>query len=255
MPNTRPVNDNVAVTHFIIQTARQKSLVNVYPVGAISENSEGARLAPLGAMKEAGIVAISDDGMPVMNSKLMRQAMSYARGFGLTVIDHCEDLDLSAGGQMHEGYTAVRYGLRGISASSEDVMVGRNIILASETGAHFHVAHLSTAGAVEMVRQAKGRGLWVTCEVTPHHFTLTDEDIVNYDTNYKMKPPLRSPADRDALIAGIADGTVDAIATDHAPHAGSEKMQEFELARSASRDLKRRWDWCSIASCVPATLR
>ncbi|MBI3895090.1 MAG: dihydroorotase [Acidobacteria bacterium] len=230
MPNTRPVNDNAAVTHFIIQKARQQSPVNVFPVGAISEASRGDRLAAIGEMREAGIVAISDDGMPVMNSSLMRRAMSYASGFGLTVIDHCEDLDLSAGGLMHEGYTAVRYGLAGISAASEAVMVARNILLGAETGARFHVAHLSTAASLEIVREAKRRGLPVTCEVTPHHFTLIDEDVKDYDANYKMKPPLRSRQDREALLEGLADGTVDAIATDHAPHAGSEKMQEFELA-------------------------
>lgn len=230
MPNTRPVNDNAAVTRFIIETARQQSPVNVYPVGAISEHSQGERLAPLAEMREAGIVAISDDGLPVMNSNLMRHAMAYASGLGITVMDHCEDLNLTAGGLMHEGYTAVRLGLAGISSASEEVMVARNILLAAQTGARFHVAHLSAAGSLEMVREAKRRGLPVTCEVTPHHFTLVDEDVKDYDTNYKMKPPLRSREDRDALLAGLADGTVDAIATDHAPHAGSEKMQEFESA-------------------------
>ena len=230
MPNTQPVNDSASVTHFIVQTAREQSPVNVFPVGAISEKSCGERLASIGAMREAGIVAISDDGRPVMNSDLMRHAMSYASGFGLTVIDHCEDLDLSAGGQMHEGFTAVRHGLGGISAASEEVMVSRDILLAAKTGARFHVAHLSTAGSLDMVRQAKRRGLPVTCEVTPHHFTLTDEDVKDYDANYKMKPPLRSREDRDAMLEGLADGTVDSIATDHAPHAGSEKMQEFDVA-------------------------
>ncbi|MBI4459737.1 MAG: dihydroorotase [Acidobacteria bacterium] len=230
MPNTRPVNDNAAVTHFIIQTARQQSPVNVFPVGAISDGSRGKQLAAIGEMCEAGIVAISDDGLPVMNSGLMRRAMSYASGFGLTVIDHCEDLHLSVGGLMHEGYTALRYGLAGISSASEEVMVSRNILLAAATGARFHVAHLSTAGSLEMVREAKRRGLPVTCEVTPHHFTLIDEDVTNYDGNFKMKPPLRSRQDREALLQGFADGTVDAIASDHAPHAGSEKMQEFEQA-------------------------
>ena len=230
MPNTQPVNDSAAVTHFIIQTAHEKSLVNVFPVGAISEGSRGERLASIGAMREAGIVAISDDGRPVMNSDLMRHAMSYATGFGLTVMDHCEDLDLSAGAQMHEGFTAVRLGLAGISAASEEVMVSRNILLAARTGARFHVAHLSTAGSLDMVRQAKRRDLPVTCEVTPHHFTLIDEDVKDYDANFKMKPPLRGREDREALLQGLADGTVDAVATDHAPHPGSEKMQEFELA-------------------------
>ena len=230
MPNTRPVNDNAAVTHFIIEMARQQSPVNVFPVGAISENSQGERMAPIAEMREAGIAAVSDDGRPVMNSNLMRQAMSYSAGLGLTVVDHCEDLNLSAGGQMHEGFTAVRYGLAGISAASEDVMVARNILLAERTGARFHVAHLSTAAALEMVREAKRRGVPVSCEVTPHHFTLIDEDIKDYDTNFKMKPPLRGRADREALLQGLADGAVDAIATDHAPHAGSEKMQEFDMA-------------------------
>ena len=232
MPNTNPVNDNAALTHFIIQTAQQQSPVNVFPVGAISEGSRGERLASIGEMRAAGIVAVSDDGRPVMNSNLMRHAMSYASGFGLTVIDHCEDLDLSAGGQMHAGFPAVRFGLAGISSTSEEVMVARDILLAAETGARFHVAHLSTARSLEMVRHAKQRGLPVTCEVTPHHFTLMDEDIKDYDTNYKMKPPLRSREDRQAMLQGLADGTVDAIATDHAPHPGSEKMQEFELAPS-----------------------
>jgi len=232
MPNTNPVNDSAALTHFIIQTAQQQSPVNVFPVGAISEGSRGERLASIGEMRAAGIVAVSDDGRPVMNSNLMRHAMSYASGFGLTVIDHCEDLDLSAGGQMHAGFPAVRFGLAGISSTSEEVMVARDILLAAETGARFHVAHLSTARSLEMVRHAKQRGLPVTCEVTPHHFTLMDEDIKDYDTNYKMKPPLRSREDRQAMLQGLADGTVDAIATDHAPHPGSEKMQEFELAPS-----------------------
>jgi dihydroorotase len=230
MPNTRPVNDSAAVTHFIIETARKQAPVNVFPAGAISANSKGERLAPIAEMREAGIAAITDDGMPVMNSNLMRQAMSYAAGLGLTVIDHCEDSNLTAGGQMHEGFPALRLGLAGISASSEEILVSRDILLAAETGARFHVAHLSTAGALEMVRQAKRQGLPVTCEVTPHHFTLTDEDVRDYDTNYKMKPPLRSREDRETLLQGLADGTVDAIATDHAPHAGSEKMQEFDAA-------------------------
>jgi dihydroorotase len=230
MPNTRPVNDCAAVSQLIIETARLRSPVNVYPVGAISEGSKGERLAPIAEMREAGIVAISDDGMPVMHSGLMRHAMAYAAGLGIAVIEHCEDLNLSGGGLMHEGFTSVRFGLSGISAASEEVMVSRDILLAAQTGARFHVAHLSTRGSLEMVRDAKRRGVPVTCEVTPHHFTLVDEDVRDYDTNYKMKPPLRSCEDRKALLAGFADGTVDAIATDHAPHAGSEKMQEFALA-------------------------
>ena len=179
-------------------------------------------------MKEAGIVAISDDGRPVMNARVMRRAMETARSFGLPVIDHCEDLHLSAGGDMHEGVESVRLGLRGIPAASEDVMVARDILLAELTGARFHVAHISSRHSVEMVAFAKARGLAVTCEATPHHFALTDADMPPYDSNYKMKPPLRSACDIGAVTQGIVSGAVDAIATDHAPHAGSEKMQEFE---------------------------
>ena len=179
-------------------------------------------------MKAAGVVAISDDGQPVMNSRVMRRAMEFAHAFDLPVIDHCEDLHLSAGGDMHEGLESVRLGLRGIPASSEDVMVARDVILAETTGARFHVAHISSRRSLEMVMRAKARKLPVTCEVTPHHLALTDAEMLPYDSNYKMKPPLRSAADAEALIEGIAAGIVDAIATDHAPHPGSEKMQEFE---------------------------
>ncbi len=229
MPNTEPVNDNAAVTQFVVETAR-RAAVNVFPIGAISHRGRGERLAEIGAMHRAGIVAVSDDGRPVMNSGLMRHAMEYSLAFGLPVVDHCEDLNLSAGGQMHEGQVSARLGLRGISGASEDVMVARDILLAADIGAHAHIAHLSTARSLELVRDAKARGIRVTCEATPHHFTLCDADLVNYDTNYKMRPPLRSRADVAALLDGLADGTVDAIATDHAPHAGSEKMQEFEQA-------------------------
>lgn len=230
MPNTRPVNDSAALTRYIIETARKLSPVNVFPVGAITEGSKGEKLAPFAEMQEAGAVALTDDGLPVMNAGLMRHAMSYAASLDMTVIDHAEDLNLTGTGQMHEGYTATRLGLAGISGTSEDIMVSRDIILAGQTGAAYHVAHLSTAASLDLVRRAKQQGLRVTCEVTPHHFTLMDEDIRDYDTNYKMKPPLRSRADRDALLQGFADGTVDAIGTDHAPHAGSEKMQEFSAA-------------------------
>jgi dihydroorotase len=179
-------------------------------------------------MKAAGAVAISDDGRPVMNARVMRRAMETARSFGLPIIDHCEDLHLSAGGAMHEGVESVRLGLRGIPAASEDVMVARDIILAELTGARFHVAHISSRYSVEMVAFAKSRGLAVTCEATPHHFTLAEGNMPPYDSNYKMKPPLRSACDVSAVTQGIISGAVDAIATDHAPHAGSEKMQEFE---------------------------
>jgi dihydroorotase len=228
MPNTIPVNDSPTVTSFIVERARRSAVVNVFPIGAITKGSEGEQLAEIGAMQEAGIVAISDDGRPVMNSRVMRRAMEYAASFGLTVIDHCEDLNLSMGGDIHEGVHSVRLGLRGIPGCSEDVMVARDIILAESSGARIHIAHISTRNSIEMVGHARRLGIPVTCEVTPHHFSLTDEDITVYDSNYKMKPPLRSHLDIEAATAGIVDGVVDAIATDHAPHTGNVKMQEFE---------------------------
>ncbi len=228
MPNTSPVNDNATVTSYIVERAARHGVVHVLPIGAITKGSAGEELSAIGSMKEAGIVAISDDGRPVMNARVMRRAMETARSFGLPVIDHCEDLHLSAGGDMHEGIGSVRLGLRGIPAASEDVMVARDILLAQLTGARFHVAHISSRYSVDMVAFAKARGLAVTCEATPHHFTLADADMPPYDSNYKMKPPLRSGCDTGAVTEGIVSGTVDAIATDHAPHAGSEKMQEFE---------------------------
>ncbi len=228
MPNTNPVNDSAVVTTYIIERARRASPVNVFPIGAITKGSAGEELASIGAMKQAGIVAISDDGRPVMNARVMRRAMESARAFGLPVINHCEDLNLSAGGDMHEGFESVKLGLRGIPACSEDVMVARDILLAEVTGARYHVAHISARHSVEMVKFAKMRGLPVTSEVCPHHFTLCDSDITPYDSNFKMKPPLRSCFDVAAVTEGLVNGAIDVIATDHAPHPGSEKMQEFE---------------------------
>jgi len=228
MPNTSPVNDNATVTRYIIERAERHAIVNVRPIGAITKGSAGDELSAIGSMRDAGIVAISDDGRPVMNARVMRRAMETARSFGIPVIDHCEDLHLSAGGDMHEGLQSVRLGLRGIPAASEDVMVARDILLAELTGARYHVAHISSLHSVEMVAFAKSRGLRVTSETTPHHFSLTDDEMPPYDSNYKMKPPLRSQCDLGAVMNGIVSGAVDAIATDHAPHAGSEKMQEFE---------------------------
>jgi dihydroorotase len=228
MPNTKPVNDSALVTAYIVERARQNAVVNVFPIGAITKGSEGEELAAIGAMKAAGAVAISDDGRPVMNSRVMRRAMEFARSYDIPVIDHCEDLNLSAGGDMHEGAKSVRLGLRGIPAASEDVMVARDLVLAQLTGARYHVAHISTRNAVAMVDYARRQGLPVTCEATPHHFALTDRDMAPYDSNYKMKPPLRACEHRDAVTEGIVRGAISAIATDHAPHPGSEKMQEFE---------------------------
>ncbi len=227
MPNTSPINDSAAVTGYIVQKARNAA-VNVFPIGAITKGSAGEELAAIGSMKSAGAVAISDDGRPVMNARVMRRAMEFARSFGIPVINHCEDLHLSAGGDMHEGLESVRLGLRGIPSCSEDVMVARDIVLAEVTGARYHVAHISAKRSVEMVAMAKARGLAVTAEATPHHFALADTDMSPYDSNYKMKPPLRSRCDVGAVTEGVVNGTIDAIATDHAPHAGSEKMQEFE---------------------------
>jgi dihydroorotase len=228
MPNTVPVNDSATVTSYIVDRARKFAVTNVFPIGAITKGSAGEELAAIGSMKNAGIVAISDDGRPVMNARVMRRAMEFARSLDLPVIDHCEDLNLSSGGDMHEGLTSTRLGLRGIPASSEDVMVARDILLAKSTGARFHVAHISSGNSVAMVAHAKKLGLPVTCEATPHHFAITDADVASYDSNFKMKPPLRSSCDVEAVIGGIVSGAVDAIATDHAPHPGSEKMQEFE---------------------------
>src|SRR5262245_46995902 len=195
MPNTDPVNDNATVTSYIVETARRSAVVNVFPVGAITKSSAGEELAAIGSMRQAGAVAISDDGRPVMNARVMRRAMAFARSFGMPVIDHCEDLHLSAEGDMHEGMESTRLGLRGIPGCSEDVMVARDILLAEVTGARFHVAHISSHHSVEMVAFAKARGLSVTAEATPHHLALADTDMTPYDSNFKMKPPLRSGCD------------------------------------------------------------
>jgi dihydroorotase len=228
MPNTIPVNDSPTVTRYIKERARQTAVCHVYPIGAITKGSAGEEIAPIGGMKAAGVVAISDDGRPVMNARVTRRAMEFARSFDLPLIQHCEDLNLSAGGDMHEGAMSTRLGLRGIPSASEDVMVARDILLAELTGVRYHVAHLSTKNSVAMVAFAKTRGLPVTAEATPHHFALSDAELTNYDSNFKMKPPLRCCRDVEAVIEGIVSGAIDAIATDHAPHPGSEKMQEFE---------------------------
>jgi dihydroorotase len=230
MPNTDPVNDNPAVTRLIIEQATHAGLANVFPIGAITKSSGGNELAEMGEMQRAGIVAVSDDGRPVPNAGMMRRAMEYARGFDLTVVDHCEDKSLSCGGVMHEGRMSLLLGLRGMPAAAEDVDALRDCLLAEQTGAAVHLAHVSTAGAVAAVRRAKERGLRVTCEVAPHHWTLTDVAVEGYDTNTKMSPPLRSEAHRQALLEGSRDGTIDAIATDHAPHHADEKALEYDRA-------------------------
>jgi dihydroorotase len=228
MPNTLPINDNATVTSYIVDRARRYAVVNVYPIGAITKGSAGEELAAFASMQQAGIVAISDDGKPVMNARLVRRAMEFACALDIPLIEHCEDLHLSAGGDMHEGLESTRLGLRGIPRSSEDVMVARDILLTEVTGVRYHVAHISSHHAVDMVAFAKQRGLRVTAEATPHHFVLADSDMLPYDGNFKMKPPLREKLDVKAVTRGLISGAIDAVATDHAPHAGDEKMQEFE---------------------------
>jgi dihydroorotase len=230
MPNTSPINDNPAVTSFIVKEAERRALTRVFPIGAISLGSAGEKLAEIGEMVNAGVVAISDDGRPVMNGQLMRRAMEYSLPFKLPVIEHCEDLFLSAHGVMNEGYYSTQLGLKGMSRTAEDAMAARDILLAKLTSAHLHVAHISTRGALELVRDAKRQGVHATCEVTPHHFSLTDAACSGYDTNTKMSPPLRADDDVAAMIEGLSDGTIDCIATDHAPHNPNEKMLEFDLA-------------------------
>src|ERR1700683_4028399 len=229
MPNTQPVNDNASVTRGIVERAATAGSVRVWPIGAASAGSKGEALAEIAAMKEAGIVAVSDDGKPVATARLMRQVMDYCRALDLPVIDHCEDPSLFAGGVMREGPRSIRLGLKGIPAQSESICVGRDVEVVTLTGARLHIAHMSTRASLEYVRAAKQQGLQVTCEVTPHHFTLIDEDV-RYDSHYKMNPPLASSEDRAALIEGLADGSVDAIATDHAPHHPSSKDVEFDRA-------------------------
>jgi dihydroorotase len=230
MPNTSPVNDNAAITRYMIEQAERADLANVFPIGAITKSSDGIELAEMGEMKAAGAVAVSDDGRPVPNAGVMRRAMQYAKDFDLPVIDHCEDKTLSAGGVMHEGRVSLLLGLKGIPALAEEADVIRDILLAKETGARLHIAHVSTRGAVEAVRHAKHEGINVTCEVAPHHFSLSDRAVEGYDTNTKMAPPLRSEEHVQAIIEGIRDGTIDAIASDHAPHHSDEKALEYDRA-------------------------
>jgi len=254
MPNTTPVNDNAAITRYMIEQAERAGLANVFPIGAITKSSDGGELAEMAEMKAAGAVAVSDDGRPVPNAGLMRRAMQYALDHALPVIDHCEDRSLSAGGVMHEGKISLLLGLRGMPALAEDIDAVRDILLAKDTGAHVHIAHVSTKGAIEAIRRAKNEHINVTCEVTPHHFTLTDKSVdsliqmnkndhknmdtegyistvpASYDTNTKMAPPLRSEDHLEAILEGIKDGTIDAIATDHAPHHADEKALEYDRA-------------------------
>jgi dihydroorotase len=229
MPNTKPVNDNASVTRFVLDRAKATGAVRVWPIGAASVGSQGQAISAIAGMKEAGIVAVSDDGKPIATAKLARQVMDYCRSLDLPVIEHAEDVSLAVGAVMREGVTSTRLGLRGMPAAAEAVCVARDVQLAELTDARLHVAHLSAKASLEQVRSAKSRGLRVTCEVTPHHFTLIDEDV-SYDSRFKMNPPLAAREDRAALLEGLADGTVDAIATDHAPHEPALKDVEFDRA-------------------------
>jgi len=244
MPNTIPVNDNRQITEYILKRTREAGNETVYPVAAISKGLEGTSLCEYGDLKEAGAIALSDDGNPVSNSRLMRRAMEYARGFGLPVISHCEVNELSAGGVMNEGTVATKMGLAGIPNAAESIMVMRDIALCELTGAHLHIAHVSTHESVNAIREAKRKGLPVTAETAPHYFTLTDDAVSGYDTNAKMNPPLRSAFDREAVREGLADGMIDVIASDHAPHSSIEKDVEFDIAANGIVGLETSLSLC-----------
>ena len=230
MANTKPVNDSVAITEMMLTRAAKADLCRYFPIGTVSREMKGEELADMGTLKAAGCVAFSDDGLPIMNASLMRRALEYTRWLEVPVVAHEEDRDLAGKGYMHEGAVSASLGCLGIPAAAEEAMVARDIVLAEHTGGHLHLAHLSTQGSMRMVREAKARGLNVTCEVTPHHFALSDRELVKFDSDCKMNPPLRSEADIQAVLEAIADGTVDAIATDHAPHGWDDKEVELPIA-------------------------
>ncbi len=230
MPNTHPVNDSSSVTEFILRQAQKSNLVKVYPIAAITKGQKGEALTEFGDLRQAGVEGVSDDGFPVSNSEVMRRAIEYARYYGLVVISHCEDTNLSADGVMHEGVVSTQIGLRGIPAASEEVMVQREISLAKLTGCPVHIAHVSTAGSVALIKRAKEEGVLVTAETAPHYFSLDHRAVIGYDTNAKMNPPLRTPEDVQAIKRGLAEGVLDVIATDHAPHSTLEKDLEFDRA-------------------------
>jgi dihydroorotase len=230
MPNTAPVADNAGTIQLMKDTIQRDAVVKVYPTGCITVGQKGTALAPIGTLKRAGVVAITDDGDCVQNNELMRRAVEYAKMFDLPVMDHCQDSSLTQGAVMNEGVVSTRLGLRGWPNCAEDLIVSRNVILSTYTHAHIHMQHISSANSVEIIRRAKARGVKVTAEATPHHIALTDAAITSYDTNFKMNPPLRTEADRQGIIAGLRDGTLDCIATDHAPHTDYEKDKEFDFA-------------------------
>ncbi|NBX77514.1 MAG: dihydroorotase [Proteobacteria bacterium] len=262
MANTQPVNDSSYITTYIRQKVATDSPVNVFPIGAVTKGLKGEELAEIGSMREAGIVAISDDGKTVMNAYLFRKALDYSRRFDLTVISHAEDSNLKGLGVMNEGFNSARFGLRGIPKAAEEVIVARDIYLAELTGAKLHIAHASTAGSVALIREAKRRGIRVTAEVTPHHLTLTDEAVGTYDTNTKVAPPLREKEDIEALQEAVADGTIDALASDHAPHSREEKEVEYDHADFGmvgletafplyyAKVLKNHWDLSKLVAAM-----
>jgi len=238
MPNTNPVNDNSSVTDFIIRKAIQEGACTVYPIGAITKGQKGEELAEMGIMHSEGCVAFSDDGRPVMNSLIMRRALEYSKTFDVPIISHCEDLSLSGGGMMNEGLLSVTSGLKGIPSEAEEIMVARDIALAGLTNGRLHIAHVSTEGSVRLVRQAKERGINVTAETCPHYFSITEKAVEGYNTNAKVNPPLRTQKDTAAIKQGLKDGTIDVIATDHAPHHRDEKLREFDAAPSGISGLE-----------------
>jgi len=238
MPNTNPINDNTSVTSYILQRAKEVGLCNIYPIAAITKNLKGEELSEMGSLLEAGAVAFSDDGKPLENNRMMRLALAYAKNFNALIISHCEDKALANGGVMHEGYHSTILGLKGIPAASEELMVAREIMLAEMLHTKVHIAHVSAAGSVELVREAKTKGIQVTCETCPHYFSLTDEAVSNYDTDTKVNPPLRSENDVKAIIEGLKDGTIDIIVTDHAPHHIDEKAVEYDIALSGISGLE-----------------
>jgi dihydroorotase len=230
MANTKPVNDNAFITKYMVDKGKEIGLCDILPVGAVSKGMKSEELTEFGEMVEAGACAFSDDGKPVLGSEVMRRALEYSSGFGKMILSHSEDHELAGQGVIHEGEASSITGLRGIPSETEEIMIARDILLAKLTGGHVHICHISTRYGVELVRWGKSKGINVTCEVTPHHFTLTDMELLTYDTNFKMNPPLRTADDVLAMKEGIVDGTIDCIATDHAPHAKDEKFQEFDLA-------------------------
>jgi dihydroorotase len=254
MPNTEPALDSQAAAEFIHLQARRAGHANVYPIGAITKGRQGAELAEIGGLVQGGAVAFTDDGSPVVSAEVMRRAMEYCRMFDKAVLSHSEDLDLTRGGVMNEGFESMRLGLRGMPAAAEEVMVFREIELAALTGARVHILHVSTAGSVELIRRGKQRGVRVTGEACPHHFTLTDKCLRTFDSNFKMAPPLRTDADVEAILAGLRDGTLDVIATDHAPHAPEKKMRELDQAPNGIIGLETLVPVCIKALIEPGIL-